>query len=249
MRICAISDTHGAKYHSKLVIPECDVLIHAGDLGGRTTTLELAEFLSWFSAQPANKKIFIAGNHDLALDSDWVIKQWDNNPIFGMIAEQQHNDSIKLLKDFDVEYLMNSGFEYEGIKFWGSPYSPSFHRQYWAFNADRGEEIQQHWDMIPKDTDVLIVHTPVKGIHDRLLMSGEHKGCLDLNCVVKNIEPSLFICGHIHEGYGYEVNGKTTYINASVLDYNYVLRNKPFLIEINTINEGFKEVKIINEGI
>ena len=245
MRICAISDTHGAKYHSKLIIPECDVLIHAGDIGGRTNTLELAEFLTWFSSQPADKKIFIAGNHDLVLDSDWVKKQQEKNPIYGLIAEQQHNDAIQLLKDFDVEYLLNSGFEYNGLKFWGSPYSPSFHRQHWAFNADRGKEINQYWKMIPKETDILIIHSPVRGIHDRLV-EGEHKGCVDLNIIVKNIEPSLFICGHIHEGYGFQTNGKTTYINASVLNRDYVLTNEPFLIDINVINDKFKEVKILN---
>jgi predicted phosphodiesterase len=41
MKLVHISDTHGAKHHTKLIIPECDVLIHSGDLGGRTTLFEL----------------------------------------------------------------------------------------------------------------------------------------------------------------------------------------------------------------
>lgn len=247
MVICHISDTHGAKFHSKLRIPECDVLIHSGDIGNRTNNLELAEFLIWFSEQPAKKKIFIAGNHDLILDKNWVETQKERNSIVGMIAEQMYEEGQKLLKKFDVEYLLNSGCEYEGIKFWGSPYSPSFHREHWAFNADKGREISRYWDMIPTDTDVLIVHTPPFGIQDWLNNGQERQGCLELNIVVSNIQPLLFLCGHIHEGYGYEVKGRTTYVNSSVLNKEYVLTNEPFLIEISTINEGFKEVKILNE--
>ena len=119
MKIVAISDTH--MQHDKIIIPNCDVLIHAGDEGTRTDVKELKSFLIWFEKQPAKKKIFIAGNHSIVLDYDWVKKQWEKNSVFGMIAEQQHNDAIELLKDYDVEYLLNSGFEYDGLKFWGSP--------------------------------------------------------------------------------------------------------------------------------
>jgi len=59
MRLVHISDTHGKKYHNNLIIPECDVLVHTGDIGGRTTCFELVEFLEWFNKQPAKIKIFI----------------------------------------------------------------------------------------------------------------------------------------------------------------------------------------------
>ena len=68
MKIVHISDSHGAKYHTKLEIPECDVLIHSGDIGGRTSPTEVQEFLAWFEKQPAKKRIFVAGNHDICLD-------------------------------------------------------------------------------------------------------------------------------------------------------------------------------------
>jgi predicted phosphodiesterase len=35
MKICAISDTHNQ--HSELKIPECDILIHAGDFTNNGT--------------------------------------------------------------------------------------------------------------------------------------------------------------------------------------------------------------------
>jgi 3',5'-cyclic AMP phosphodiesterase CpdA len=74
MKIVHISDTHGAKHHSKLDIPECDVLLHTGDIGGRTDLLELQQFLEWFKKQPAKRRIFIAGNHDIILDKTFAKK-------------------------------------------------------------------------------------------------------------------------------------------------------------------------------
>jgi len=245
MKIVFISDTHGAKFHTKLEIPECDVVVHSGDIGGRTTTLELAEFLNWFEKLPAKKKIFVAGNHDICMDYDWVQRQADNNVISGLVAEQIYQDAMKLIKKFDVVYLLNSGYEYEGIKFWGSPYSPSFNRQYWAFNADRGEEIKQYWDMIPNDTDVLITHSPPKFILDKCISGGFHAGCEELNKKINEFQYPIHCFGHIHEGYGFHWQNKTLCLNASVLNEDYKLTNKPFLVEINTINEGHKEVKII----
>lgn len=39
MRIIHISDMHGPKGHTQLKIPECDVVICSGDIGGRTGRL------------------------------------------------------------------------------------------------------------------------------------------------------------------------------------------------------------------
>jgi Icc-related predicted phosphoesterase len=242
MLIAFISDTHGAKFHMKLQIPECDVVAHSGDIGGRTNTMELAEFLTWFEKLPAKKKIFTAGNHDLCLDSDWAERQKNKNVIQGLIAEQQYNDSKKIIESFDVVYLMNSSFEYEGVKFWGSPYSPSFHREHWAFNADRGGEIKQYWDVIPKDVDVLITHSPPKYILDKCFDDGFNAGCEELNKKLNEIQPLIHSFGHIHEGYGTHWQNKLLCINASVLNQNYQLVNKPILVEIDE-NKNFKLVE------
>jgi Icc-related predicted phosphoesterase len=245
IKICFISDTHGAKFHSKLEIPECDIVVHAGDIGGRTTTLELNEFLIWFEKLPARKKIWTAGNHDLTLDADWTKRQADMNVISGLIAKQLFDEGQKLIKNFDVVYLLNSGYEYEGLKFWGSPYSPSFHRQWWAFNADRGNEIKSHWDLIPNDTDVLITHGPPKGILDKCLSDGFNAGCEELNKKINEHQYPISVFGHIHEGYGFHWQNKTLCLNASVLNFDYVLTNKPFLVEI-VIEDNNKTVRLLN---
>lgn len=211
LRLVHISDTHGPKWHTRLTIPECDVLVHSGDIGGRTTLLELTEFLIWFEKQPAKKKIWVAGNHDLIMDRKWAAKKEKEDGVFGMIAVQQHYDAIKLIQNYDVVYLNGKEHVHEGVKFWGSPMSPSFHREYWAFNLDRGEEIKKEWAKIPNDVNVLITHGPPHGVLDSISEKYKaspdediHRGCEDLMSVIKKRLHSLKLhCfGHIHENTG-----------------------------------------------
>lgn len=213
MRVCHISDTHGPKWHTRLEIPECDVLIHSGDIGGRTTLLELTEFLIWFEKQPAKKKIWVAGNHDLVLDKKWASNiEKTNGTVMGMLAKQYHEDAVNLIKNYDVIYLNAKDYVYEGVKFWGSPVSPSFHREHWVFNMDRGAEIKKEWSKIPNDVNVLITHTPPHGILDKIQEKYKqtvdediHRGCEDLMGVIKKRLHALKLhCfGHIHENTGF----------------------------------------------
>src|SRR5690625_1620059 len=143
MKIVAISDTHGR--HADIVFPKGDMLIHAGDVSSRGTRTQVADFIDWFARQPHKYKIFIAGKHDFFL-------------------EQADVQEIKELIPEGIIYLNDSGVEIEGIKFWGSPVTPWFYN--WAFNRDRGEEIKQHWDLIPDDIRVLITHGPPSRILD-----------------------------------------------------------------------------------
>jgi len=39
MRICHTSDPHGSKGFSELNIPECDLLICSGDIGGKNKSI------------------------------------------------------------------------------------------------------------------------------------------------------------------------------------------------------------------
>lgn len=229
MKIVFISDTH--RFHDKLDIPKCDVLVCSGDIGGRTNLQELNEFLIWFEKQPADKKIFCAGNHDIVLDKDWVEKQREGS-IQRIMDEQAHNDALNLIKKFDVIYLENESYVYNGIKFYGSPISPSFYREYWAFNADRGDEINEYWKMIDEDTDVLFTHGPCYGILDKVKYDKKHVGCKELLARINELNIICHVSGHIHEAYGYEEVYGVHYFNASVLNEKYQVANKPFLVEI-----------------
>lgn len=188
MKIIHISDTHAR--HEKLRIPPCGILIHSGDIGIRTDLLELDRFLNWFEKQEATHKIWTAGNHDLCLDANFM----GNNPNGVRLGGKAvHKDAMDRIKQSNAHYLMNASCEVEGIRFYGAPWSPSFHRHHWAFNQDPGTEIQRQWGKIPTDTEVLITHGPPFGCLDqvdrRAIGAGpqvEHVGCRDLLGVMKN---------------------------------------------------------------
>lgn len=207
MNITLISDTHG--YHDQLNLPGGDMLLHAGDVSGRGRVSEVKRFFEWFSRQDYTHKILIAGNHDF----------------FFEVASQE---SIEQMIPEEVIYLNDSGVSIEGIHIWGSPISPFFFN--WAFNRQRGAEIDQHWQLIPKETDILITHGPPYGILDDTAR-GEKVGCEDLLKKVEEIRPRLHVFGHIHEAYGQLTQKGIKYVNASVVNLHYQVVNPPIVLE------------------
>lgn len=207
MKIIAISDTHGQ--HHQLTLPEGDMIIHAGDITRSGKESQVKEFLLWFSKQPHRYKVFVAGNHD------WYF-------------EREEASIIKELIPEGIIYLNDEGIEIEGVKIWGSPIQPWFLD--WAFNRQRGEDIQKHWDLIPEDSDIVVTHGPVYGYQD-LTVRNEKVGCEDLLKTIQKIKPKYHISGHIHEGYGQSSDGITEYVNASVLNESYQLVNEPICFD------------------
>lgn len=247
MKIVHISDTHGSKQHAKIQIPECDVLVFTGDMGGRTNPYELTEFLVWFEKQPARKKIMIAGNHDIVLDKKFIDRKANEvDVVAALILRQQHLDALRLLEVYDVTYLNRRDYVFEGVKFYGSPYSPSFHKEHWAFNADRGEEIKKEWAKIPSDVNVLLTHTPPYGILDDIRERKQenemdvHVGCKDLLEVIKKrlLKLQVHCFGHIHDNYGVSMmpvsrNRRVMFSNGAILSNDYtIIAPKPIIINI-----------------
>lgn len=214
MRIVCISDTH--LQHTGFVVPEGDVLIHAGDGTFRGTSQEIRTWLGWIASHGHRHKLVIAGNHD------WLFQ---NAPA----------DAAALIPD-GVTYLQDSGAKIEGITFWGSPWQPTFHD--WAFNLNRGPVIAEKWKLIPDDTQVLITHGPPFGILDRLPEAfgkeGSQVGCEDLTHRINALGSlRLHVFGHIHHSYGQEVDWKgRTFVNASSVNEAYQASNPPIIIEL-----------------
>lgn len=143
----------------------------------------------------------------------------------------------EVLKQYPlVAYLNEESTEAFGLKIYGTPIQPWFHD--WAFNRMRGEDIQQHWDKIPEDTDVLVVHGPPYMILDHLhpqyqrYNENPNVGCENLREKIFDIKPKLVVFGHIHEGYGSREIDGITFVNASCLNENYKPMNPPQFVEI-----------------
>jgi hypothetical protein len=152
MRIVCLSDAHN--HHARVSIPHGDVIVHAGELSDTGSVQEVTAAMSWFGRLPHRHKIFIAGNHDWLFERDPVL--------------------AATLIPTGVHYLCDSGCRIAGISFWGSPVQPEFLN--FAFNHQRGPEIDKHWRQIPAGIDVLITHGPPKGKLD-LTQDNESAGC------------------------------------------------------------------------
>ena len=218
MKITFISDTHNKHNGLTSLLPGGDLLIHAGDISSMGYKHEIQQFLKWFNGLDSYKhKIFIAGNHD------WGFQ--DNPEMCKELLE--FYDKVTYLQD-DLELI---GDDYEtAVKVYGSPWQPEFYN--WAFNLPRmGWELEQKWNDIPIDTDILITHGPSWGRVDTVKGQGVPLGCELLKERLEVVVPKIHVCGHIHSGYGYVFDGVTHYFNSSVLDEQYNLTQKPLTVE------------------
>ncbi len=125
-----------------------------------------------------------------------------------------------------------SAVEIDGLKIYGSPWQPRFYD--WAFNLNRGAELEEKWRLIPPDTDVLITHGPPHGILDEVERQYyiENTGCEELRKRVEMICPKLHVFGHIHCGYGQIEKFGTEFVNASNCDEEYNPVNLPVIIDL-----------------
>jgi len=225
VKIAAISDTHN--WNDKIVVPECDILVHSGDWTNQGKYSEVFDFLHWFNeVEGPTHRVCIAGNHDFLPQK---------NPV-------QFRDILRMNRN--VTYLQDSSVELCGLKIYGLPWSPFFYD--WAFNAleERGDEglgykggpgynsqadIDHPWmqtvcDKIPEDTNIILCHSPPRlGEVDRMFGKTPLGSEVLARTVAKlpNLKAGFY--GHIHsarKGKPFELNGATHY-NACSCNEQY----------------------------
>lgn len=213
-KVLCISDTH-SKHNliPKEWLEPADIIIHAGDISNVGSFLDIEHFCMWFSSLDQYKhKIFIAGNHD------WSFQ-----------TSPDHTADI-LSRFPNVTYLQDSSVTVEGLKIYGSPWQPEFCD--WAFNLPRnGEQLEEKWNAIDVDTDILITHGPAWGMLD-IIPGNLRVGCEILTEKIKNSKVRTLICGHIHHSYGEMMRDWVHYINAATLNERYEVQNPPIIFEI-----------------
>jgi len=222
MKLTFISDTHS--HHDNITLESGEMLIHCGDFTRYGALEDVEHFANFMADQDFNYKIVIAGNHDSCFE------------------DERKEQAERYFSDKGIIYLNDSGIEIEGIKIWGSPIQPGTYDKAfkWSFNRKRGEDIRQHWQLIPDDIDVLLTHSPAFGILD-LSVHDTPVGCKDLLHTIQQIKPKVHACGHIHEAYGIKEEQETIFVNACSLDIvharlfdekNPPKNNKPVILEI-----------------
>ena len=220
MKITFISDTHTKHNQVTSSLPGGDVIIHAGDFTSMGYKHEIQQFFKWYNGlDNYTNKIVIAGNHDLMFEDD-LSQAKDIISIYPNVTYLQ--DELEVIGD---DYSTS-------VKVYGSPWQPEFYN--WAFNLPRmGWEIQQKWDDIPLNTDILVTHGPAWGHLDTVIGENTHLGCEMLANKINTLKPKIHVCGHIHSGYGYKFVDGTHFFNAAVLGENYIYTQKPMTVEWN----------------
>jgi Icc-related predicted phosphoesterase len=213
-----ISDTHTKHFEIDSQLKQIysdhpdSIIVHSGDISYRGRKWEVEEFLQWYSSLPFKNKIMIAGNHDFLFEESPAVA-----------------DEMLEKEGQGIIYLNDSGVELDGLKFWGSPVTPWFHN--WAFNRI-GDKINEHWDLIPNDINVLITHGPPYLTLDAT-KSGLRVGCPRLSNKIKDLtDLKVHVFGHIHEASGIVEKDGVTYVNASTLDLYYEVKNSPVILHV-----------------
>lgn len=208
MIVDCISDLHG--YYPEL--PGGDLLIVAGDLLAHETKSCMLQFLEWIEKASYAKKVVVAGNHDnVVQEGVWNIALCDK---------------FTYLQDSGTEVVIDGN----RLKIWGSPWTNWFkgvHPACKAFMASE-DKMGKKFALIPKDTDILVTHSPPYGILDKT-DRGQHVGSVYLKSqVIHVVKPKLHVFGHIHECGGRKIDLVTTVcVNASHVNENYQPVNDP----------------------
>jgi Icc-related predicted phosphoesterase len=245
MKVVLISDTHTRHKHLttkayKPGLPDGDLLIHAGDFTNVGQKGEVMSFIDWASQQATRYThgvVFIAGNHDRSFDPKYF-REYEDSDLWEDFSHLKKPTWLRnILSNLEpgrsnVTYLENQEIVLGGLKIWGSPITPWFYGERWAFNKQRGADIKEVWNQIPADTDILVTHGPVIGRHDYVPSEGKYAGCEELKNKIEEIKPKLHVCGHIHEGHGEEMVNGVTYVNASICDRFYDPVNRPIIVNL-----------------
>jgi Icc-related predicted phosphoesterase len=227
MIIDCVADLHG--YYPEL--EGGDLLVIAGDLTAGDTIDEYLEFSDWLTLQKYERKIIIAGNHDNLAQEGIDVE-------LGYVKIAR---VVPILSDKAV-YLCDSGTEFEGLKIWGSPWTPWFHGVNPRCNAFMLHEgrLEAKFELIPDDTDILVTHGPAFGILDTVKRinfddrDDSRAGSRSLSkYVFKHTcqqRSFLHVFGHIHESYGKIRIGAADFVNCSHVNECYEPVNKPIRI-------------------
>ncbi|KAL7577686.1 hypothetical protein ACA910_001001 [Epithemia clementina (nom. ined.)] len=179
-----MSDTHDK--HRAVPVPECDILIHCGDImqrygyigdmGGGISILQ--DFAQWLAEQTsARHKIVVGGNHDLFLE------HLGDSQVQSILSSQ--------CQDGSIHYLHNQPVTIANMTVYGSPWSPMGTTGNRAFQsgadaryaAKKCIQATLSW----KSIDILVTHAFCKEWKDQVVSAKGTK---------------FWVHGHWHDGQG-----------------------------------------------
>jgi len=214
MRLCHVSDTHG---RFPRLYGRYDAVIHTGDLfpnshhvfsGNRNLEMafqmkwlreNMEEMKSWLQGHPF---LYVPGNHDF-LDSN--LMEFEMRQV-----------------GLEAFNLTDKTLNFRGVNFYGFPYVPEINGM-WNYERrlpEMQKEVDKMVEVVNKEyVDVLACHAPPYKQLD-LTMGNEIVGCQVMSTALdykinKDMMPSYFLCGHIHEANGMTVRNGMMISNAA----------------------------------
>ena len=246
MKIAVSSDWHGQPPLRKdqKVIETCDALLLAGDIlevhdYGNNVVDELARFLLKLKDKGI-PVIMTPGNHDFHIYNGWLedspdIKDFLRKKIKPRLryGRDRIPYSVNFLEQLlGVKILIDCIYIFNGIRIYGTPWSPEFYG--WAFMRE-DEDLYNIFQNIPSNTDILLAHTPpwIEGERlDVVVGRNDHCGSKALAQTVTektNLKYAFF--GHIHSGDHTPLKfGNTILQNVSYLNEAYQAGDYPITV-------------------
>lgn len=175
MKILAFSDLHLARARAADLVAasaEADLVIGAGDFCNHRQGLELArEMLSGLKA-----------------------------PMLAVPGNAESADELRAARFPQTTVLHGEGCTVEGLRFFGLGYGIPV-TPFGDWSCDLTEEFAAQMLALCSEADVLITHSPPKGLGD-LISTGVSVGSTAIAEAITRLQPRLAVCGHIHDSWG-----------------------------------------------
>lgn len=204
LKIAFTSDTHTR--HAEMKIPECDVLVHCGDITLWGELGSIDDLMYWFdNLKNVGERILVSGNHD----TNFVSKP----------------EMTKALLNKGCHYLQDQELVIDGVTFYGMPFldivrDPGVQQLLIPnYESKQIDDRVEYYKSIPDYTDVLVTHHPPTMHKLSQTFDGFELGCpMLLDVVLNRVKPKVHAFGHVHTGYGMTQVDNTVFINAACGD-------------------------------
>ncbi len=229
MRILHVSDLHGSTKAMSLTLElyeelKADLLVVSGDLTGKCVCNEN----NYCKCVWGRKKDLSMGRERFEASGGYVVDASEreierNAP--GLLARaslervKEWMESMKDINYFIIpgnvdHWLMDTILKEREIEFKGLVIKGASLVPYTPFGTYREGSEEDVWRALPDEADILVSHSPPKGIVDLSnYHGGGHVGSEAVRRWIEEKQPLLSLHGHIHEARGFGKLGRTTVVN------------------------------------
>jgi Icc-related predicted phosphoesterase len=191
-RLIGVSDLHGKHGAARAVRKAslelgCDLILVAGDVAGG----EEEEALKLLEEMVTNdvKIVYVPGNFDAKALIDKELRN----------VYSAHGKCLNL-----------NGVNVIGLG--GSPKTPFFSPFDWM-ESEAAEILKTCYKGCDSGRLIVLSHAPPHETRVDETSTGLHVGSLSLRRFIEEVQPSLVVCGHVHEARGVDILGYTMIVN------------------------------------